>query len=151
MMERFKTMAPDEQKQFVARMKERGGNTAAFEALLQPAKPGAKKAAPAAPSATTIDALFAPLPVVESRGRAWLFVDGQLKPVTLRLGISDGTYTEVISQELPDTAEVVTGVTGLSPTRNVPTPGANGNPLIPGGGRGGPGGGRGPGGFGGRG
>jgi len=152
MMDRFKTMSPDEQKQFISRMKERGGDTAAFEALLQPAKGGAKRPAPAStPQATTIDALFAPLPVVETRGRAWLYVDKQLKPVTLRLGISDGTYTEVISEELPDTAEVVTGVTGLSNTRSVPTPGANGNPLIPG--RGGPGGGRGPGGggFGGRG
>jgi hypothetical protein len=156
MMDRFKTMSPDEQAQFISRMKERGGDTAAFEALLPPAKGAAKRSAPAKaamPQATTIDALFAPLPVIETRGRAWLFVDRQLKPVTLRLGISDGTYTEVISQELPDTSEVVTGITGLSPTRNVPTPGANGNPLIPGGGRGGPGGGRGPGGggFGGRG
>lgn len=155
MMDRFKTMSPEEQQQFITRMKERGGDTAAFEALLAPAKGGAKRstAAPAATQqATTIDALFAPLPVVETRGRAWLYVDKQLKLVNLRLGISDGTYTEVISEELPDTAEVVTGVTGLSNTRNVPTPGANGNPLMPGrGGPGAPGGGRGGGGFGGRG
>ena len=38
--------------------------------------------------AQTIDALFAPLPVVESRGRAWLVMDHQLKPVNLRRGIS---------------------------------------------------------------
>lgn len=158
MMERFKTMTPEEQKQFIDRMKERGGDTSAFEALVAPAgraARGATTAAKAAPAqATTIDALFAPIVHVETRGRAWLFIDKQLKPVALRLGISDGTYTEVISeqQELPETAEVVTGVTGLSNTRNVPTPGANGNPLMPG--RGGPGGaGRGPGGggFGGRG
>ena len=140
MMERFKTMSRDEQQQFIARMKERGGDTSAFEKAIQPA--GAAKKGGSQPSqATTIDALFAPLPVVESRGRTWLFVDHQLKLVNLRLGISDGTFTEVLSTELPDNAEVVTGVTGLSPTRNVPTPGANGNPLMPGRGPGGPGGG----------
>ena len=139
MMERFKTMSRDEQQQFIARMKERGVDTSAFEQEITSStatrkSPGATNA----PSATTIDALFAPLPAVESRGRAWLFIDHQLKPVNLRLGISDGTYTEVISTELQDTAEVVTGVTGLSPTRTTPQPGASGNPFTPGrGGRGG--------------
>ena len=31
--------------------------------------------------ATTIDALFGPLPEVETRGRAWLYIDKKLKPV----------------------------------------------------------------------
>jgi hypothetical protein len=61
-----------------------------------------------------------------------------LKPVNLRLGISDGTYTELLSEELQENMEVVTGVTGLGPTRNMPTPQGSGNPLMPG--RGGPGG-----------
>lgn len=139
MLERFKTMSPDEQKQFIARMKERGGDTSAFE----PAKPAAKSArgAAAPAQAQTIDALFAPLPVVETRGRAWLHIDGQLKPVALRLGISDGMYTEVISEDLQETSEVVTGVTGLGTTRATPTQGGTGNPLMPGRGPGGPGGG----------
>jgi len=146
MLERFKTMSPEEQQQFLARMKERGGDTSAFEAARS--KPGAAKSAKsAAPQqASTIDALFAPLPVVESRGRAWLYIDNQLKPVTLRLGISDGTYTELISDELQESSEVVTSVTGLASTRGTPTQGGTGNPLMPG--RGGPGG---PGGFPGRG
>jgi hypothetical protein len=147
MMERFKTMSRDEQQQFISRMKERGGDTSAFESALQPSSAKATEGRPARgggsqpTQATTIDALFAPLPVVESRGRAWLYVDHQLKLVNLRLGISDGTFTEVLSAELPETAELVTGITGLSPTRNVPTPGASGNPLMPGRGPGGPGGG----------
>jgi HlyD family secretion protein len=145
MLERFKTMSPDEQQQFIARMKERGGDTSAFEAARQPAKKGAAKTA-AAQQPSTIDALFAPLPVVESRGRAWLFIDNQLKPVTLRLGISDGTYTELLSDELQETSEVATGVTGLASTRGTPTQGGTGNPLMPG--RGGPGGGPGRGGRG---
>jgi hypothetical protein len=70
-----------------------------------------------------------------------VFMDHQLKPVNLRLGISDGTNTEVLSGELQQGQEVVTGVTGLSPTRTTTGPGA-GNPLMPQG-RGGPPGGRG--------
>jgi hypothetical protein len=99
MMERFKGMSPEEQDQFIARMKERGGDTSAFEGARTPAKGQKPGAAPTAPQATTIDALFAPLPVVETRGRAWLYVDNQLKLVNLRLGVSDGTYTEVLSSE----------------------------------------------------
>lgn len=144
MAERFKTMTPEEQQQFLARMKERGVDTSAFVAARPPAKAARASAAPA--QAQTIDALFAPLPVVESRGRAWLHVENQLKPVTLRLGISDGTYTEVISEDLPETSAVVTGVTGLASTRGTPTQGGTGNPLMPG--RGGPGGGGGRGGRG---
>jgi len=154
MMERFKGMSSDEQKQLIARMKERGRDTSAFE---QATKGGGTKA-PAAPSdasagrpksgasapAQTIDALFAPLPVVETRGRAWLFMNHELKPVNLRLGISDGTFTELLGGELQQNMEVVTGVTGLGATRTLPGQTGSGNPLMPGrgpgGGFGGPGG-----------
>jgi HlyD family secretion protein len=144
MMERFKGMAPDEQKQFIARMKDRGQDTSLFEKELQPAAktPAKGKGATAKQGAQTIDALFAPLPPVESRGRAWLFIDHQLKPVTLRLGITDGATTELLSGELQQNQEVVTGVTGLSPTRTTTTGNGAGNPLMPSG-RGGPPGGRG--------
>ncbi len=78
--------------------------------------------------------------MVESRGRAWLHVDNQLKPVTLRLGISDGTYTEVISDDLQETARKSSPVSpALASSRGTPTQGGTGNPLMPG--RGGPGGG----------
>jgi len=142
-MDRFKAMTPEEQDQFISRLKERGGDPSAFEAARAPAKgkkPGAA-ATPATPQATTIDALFAPLPTIETRGRAWLYVDNQLKLVNLRLGISDGTYTEVLSaNELPETTEVVTSVTGVgTSTRTQPAQQNNGNPLMPGRGPGGPG------------
>jgi hypothetical protein len=145
MMERFKTMSREEQRQFIARMKERGGDASAFEAAMQPA--GGSKHAATAPQAQSIDALFAPLPVVETRGRVWLFVDKELKPVAVRLGISDGSFTELVSAELQDNTELATGATGLA-TSTRQQPAANsGNPLMPGGrgpGRGGPpGGGRG--------
>lgn len=144
MMERFKSMSPEEQQQFIARMKERGRDTSAFEspangrgakpaagAADPPAPPRAKPGAPA--SAETIDALFAPLPTTESRGRVWLFVNRQLKPVNVRLGISDGTNTELLSGELQENMEVVTGVTGVGSTRAQPGQGGSGNPLMPGG------------------
>ena len=143
MLERLKSMPADEQAQFLARMKERGGDTSALDALMTPtaAAPRAGATRPAATAqAQTIDALFAPLPPVMSRGRAWSFTAGQLKIINLRLGISDGTSTELLSDELQENAEVVTGVTGLTPTRGAPAQGGAGNPLMPG--RGGPGGGR---------
>lgn len=141
MMERFKSMPPDQQQQFIARMKERGRDTSEFEkaATPAPAPAASKPKYGAAQSPQTIDALFAPLPNVETRGRAWLYIDHQLKPVNLRLGISDGTNTELLSPELQQNMEVVTGVTGVGSTRTQPT-GGSGNPLMPGG--------RGPGGFG---
>jgi HlyD family secretion protein len=144
MMERFKSMSPDEQKQFIARMKERGVDTSVFEKSAAPAtvqKPIATPKSGAPPQPQTIDALFAPLPPVESRGRVWLYVDHQLKPVNVRLGVTDGTNTELLSGELQQNMDVVTGVTGVGTTRAAPTAGGTGNPLMPGG--------RGPGGFGG--
>ena len=67
--------------------------------------------------------------------------------MNLRLGISDGTYSELLGTELQQNMEVVTGITGLGTTRTLPGQGGTGNPLMPGGrgagGFGGPGGGRG--------
>jgi HlyD family secretion protein len=143
-MERFKSLSPAEQQQFVERMKGRGMDVSAFEKEMKANAPPATPMKPkygAPQSAQTIDALFAPLPSVESRGRAWLFIDQQMKPVNLRLGISDGTNTELLSTELQPNMEVVTGVTGLGTTRTVPGGSGTGNPLMPGG--------RPPGGFGG--
>jgi HlyD family secretion protein len=106
-------------------------------------------------TATTIDALFAPLPVVETRGRAWLYINKNLKPVDLRLGISDGTFTEVLTQDaLQPNQEVVTSVItpemASRPANQQNNNNAN-NPLMPqrGRGPGGPGGGGGGGGRGG--
>jgi hypothetical protein len=132
LIERFKGMSPDEQKQFIARMKERGMDTAAFEAIAGAAqKPEAGRKPGATQQAETIDALFAPLPPVESRGRVWLFIDHQLKPVNVRLGVTDGTNTELLSGELQENMEVVTGVTGVAATRTTAAGGATRNPLMP--------------------
>jgi hypothetical protein len=102
-------------------------------------------------TATTIDALFAPLAAVEGRGRVWLYINKQLKSVSIRTGITDGTWTEVL--ETSDTAllqpgtEVVTNVvTGLETQQRPGQQGPGNNPLMPQRGqpgRGNPGGGRG--------
>jgi multidrug efflux pump subunit AcrA (membrane-fusion protein) len=80
-------VSPAEREQFAARMKQRG------------------MAAP-----QTIDSLFGPLPQTESRGRVWLYANNQLKPVRLRLGISDGIYTELLGGELQPGMEVVSSI-----------------------------------------
>jgi hypothetical protein len=72
------------------------------------------------PGATTIDALFGPLPAVETRGRVWLSVDKKLKPVSLRLGITDGQTTELIEGDIEPGIEVVTNVTLGNEARPAP-------------------------------
>lgn len=159
--ERMASMSPEERERVMARMRERGfggGENAAPGGAMRGGgnaaggERGARQAAPASQNqsrtlssgATTIDSLFGPLPTVESRGMAWLWMNKQLKPVRLRLGVSDGTYTEVINEEeLQPGMEVVLNVTtGLEPQAR-PGQGGTGNPLM-GPQRGFPGGGRGP-------
>jgi hypothetical protein len=88
-----------------------------------------------ATKATTVDALFAPITVQEGRGRVWLYIDKKLKMVSVRTGISDGTWTEIIetpeaAQQLKETTEVVTNVTTGLEQQNRPGQGAAGNPLM---------------------
>jgi hypothetical protein len=93
-----------------------------------------------ASGATTIDSLFAPLQTVETRGRAWLYEGNQLKSVNVRLGVSDGTFSELIEGDLKEGQEVVVNMlTGLEPVTRPGQP-TTGNPLM-GPQRGGPGGG----------
>jgi HlyD family secretion protein len=73
-------------------------------------------------------------------------MDKQLKPVRVRLGITDGTNTELLSGELTPGMDVVTGVV-MSNARTTTAGGGTGNPLLgpqrgPGGPGGGPGRGR---------
>lgn len=119
----------------------------------QQSRPAGNPNSAANTNAATIDALFAPLPVIETRGRAWLYVNKQLKSVNLRLGISDGTYTEVLNDmEVPPEAEFVSSI--ITPAMAAAKPGTTpnnptGNPLMPAQRGRGPGGGPGGGGRGG--
>jgi HlyD family secretion protein len=161
MEERMASMTPEERAQFQERMRQRQanpqngsqgfgqgrrGDANAPRGQAQGQQASTSRSA-AVTSATTIDALFGPLAIVETRGRAWLFINKQLKPVDLRLGISDGTYTEVLSPDaLQPGQEVVTAVVtpemASRPANQQNNNNAN-NPLMPqrGRGPGGPGGG----------
>ena len=44
-----------------------------------------------------------------SSGRAWVLDDGQPKPVDLRLGLTDGTSTELLGDSLAEGTEVIVG------------------------------------------
>jgi HlyD family secretion protein len=158
--ERMASMSPEERAQFEARMRERGmdpnnpgggrggfgqggpGGTSQAGRSGSPGPGGPSAARDAAANragAQTIDQLFGPLPVTETSGRVWVDANGQLKSVRVRLGITDGTYTELLSGELQAGQELVTSV--VTPAQAAAA--ATRSPLMPGG----PGGGRGPGGM----
>jgi hypothetical protein len=149
-MDRFKAMSPDEQRQFVARLVDRGQDATAYQQLLD--KSGASKAPTLGfvyqprygekQDSPEIARLFAAIPAVATTGRIWIYVDHQLKPVTVRLGITDGTFTEVIGNDVPESTQIVTGITGLG-TARPQAAAATGNPFQANQRGGGPGAGRG--------
>ena len=132
--ERMANMTPEERERF-QRMREQGAGRSDQGAGRRDISRGiagsVSGGSAVASGATTIDALFAPLPSIETRGRVWLYIDKQLKPISVRLGISDGTFTELLTGDLKDGQEVVVNmVTGLEPR---PTPGqgqGGNNPLM---------------------
>ena len=94
--ERMQQMSPEQREQLRAR-RGRGRRTAAPGVPAQ--RPGNtnETAVPAvARGATTIDALFGPLPEPQSVGRVWLLGAGQLSAVDVTLGLTDGTSTELL-------------------------------------------------------
>ena len=101
MMERMQQMSPEERQEFFARMRERraaGGPGG-------PGGPGGRRRranAPEGPNvpavergASTIDALFAPIEVEETTGRVWVLNGGRLSSRNVRLGVTDGTASEL--------------------------------------------------------
>jgi HlyD family secretion protein len=153
-MERLQKMPPEQREEFLKRMRERGDEPGQAPAGRgeRPGRGGNRQAGaaqpkPAAPTldgGKTIDSLFGPLPPVETAGRAWLYVNNQLQSLRLRLGISDGTHTELIAGDVKEGTELVTSVSTGTDTS---TTGTGRSPLMPQRGFGpGGGGGRGPGG-----
>ena len=105
---------------------------------------GTPAAGGAARRPVTADSLFAPIEVRETRATAWVFENNQLKLVRLRLGTTDGSFSEVLNPDdiKPGTNVVMSMTTGLE-ARNA-TQTRQSSPLMgsqPG--RGGFGGGRG--------
>lgn len=129
MMERLESLPPEERERVLDRMRARGvgpGDATATEEGSSPRRPRETAASGAErPEATTIDALFGPLPRVESIGRVWLYVDNELRPVRVRLGITDGQTTELLDGPLNVESDLVTNVTTGGDARPTPTGGAN--------------------------
>jgi hypothetical protein len=144
--ERLESMTPEEREQALARRRERGagprpGAPAADESRAatperQPARraAGGAQGSPRWQQASTIDALFGPLPEPRSPGRVWIEREGRLEAVRLVLGFSDGTMTELVEGDLDETAQVVTAVT----LPNQDSAAAGRSPLMGGSSRGGP-------------
>ena len=120
---RGSAMPPEERAQMMERMRGRGvdptvaGSGASRRAGGRGAAPAASPTPKAAAaSATTIDALFGPLPRVETTGRVWRYDGAQLNVVRLRLGITDGQNTEVIEGDLEPGVEFVTNISTATTT-----------------------------------
>jgi HlyD family secretion protein len=135
--DRMQNLSPEERERMMERMRGRGGdpsNAAAGRGRSRGPAPAEDAASLSArnPGATTIDALFGPLPTVETRGQAWMHAGKELKPVRLRLGITDGQTTEVLEGDVEPGTELVTNITiGSESTR--PQPGGFGVPPFMGG------------------
>jgi HlyD family secretion protein len=159
--ERLQEMSPQQRERLQERMRARGLDPSAIDTLVgrgrgqgggnaQPDGRGRRGGAAQSdspspptdrademPSATTFDALFAPLPPVEAVGRVWVLDAGQLRPLRVRTGVSDGQNSELLEGDLDEGVELVTNVLTGAETR--PATPAGGFPGL---GRGGfPGGG----------
>ena len=102
MREQIQSMTPEERAEFFAargggRGGRGGGRGQGGDARR---RRGDRSVAAAVPTvdrgATTIDALFAPLEMTETQGRVWVVDGDQLRPVEVRLGVTDGTATELL-------------------------------------------------------
>ena len=139
--ERLAQMSPEERERVIAarRAARGGGGGGARSASGAPRRRTNASSEPTVPTvdrgATTIDALFGPLPPTESTGRVWVMEDEQLKAVNVRLGVTDGTATELLGAA----GLGVTIDTGMQLVTNISTPetrpdvprGNSGSPLIP--------------------
>lgn len=78
--------------------------------------------------ANTIDELFAPLPKADAKATVWKWHEStrEFTSVPVRVGVSDGSMTELLSGEVAVGDELVTGV-----VLPMPKPGANGTPRNP--------------------
>ena len=98
------------------------GGTAKPPAGVPPSKRAESPAEPAAE-------LFGPLAAQESVGRVWLYGDRHITARRVRLGITDGTHTELLSPDLAEGATVVTNI--LSGGASPPASTTTSSPLLP--------------------
>jgi len=97
MRERMQNMTPEQRAEFFAgRGGGRGGDRGGAGGPRRRGNQNSEAVATVDRGATTIDALFAPLEVTETTGRVWALDEGVLRPVVVRLGVTDGTATELL-------------------------------------------------------
>ena len=105
MRERVQSMTPEQRAEFFAARRGQGGGPGGGGAPGGARRRANRNAGPAIPTvergARTIDALFAPLEVAETAGRVWVMEGDRLTPVEVRLGVTDGTATELLGAAGP--------------------------------------------------
>ncbi len=112
MRERIQSMTPEQRAEFfAARRGQGGGGPGGFGGPGGRGGPGGarrpanRNTGPAIPAvergARTIDALFSPIQVEETAGRLWVMDGDELSPVEVRLGVTDGTATELVGTAGP--------------------------------------------------
>ena len=152
MRERIQQMSPEEREQFFAQMRERrggaggsGGGPGGFgrraggpPTARRPAAAATAETVPAVErGATTIDALFAPLEVVERDASVWLLDEsGQLRSVDIRLGVTDGSASELVQVldggvTIGDGTLLVTNISTPESAGAPPSGGGSSSPLMP--------------------
>ena len=143
MIERMQNLSPEERERIRQQFGGGGGRGGRGGGRSGQGGPGGERRRqaaatqePAIPAvergARTIDALFAPLLPTTSTGRLWLFDGVALQPVQVRLGITDGSFSELLNGDIASGAELVTGVTiGDEGPGRPAGGGAVRSPLIP--------------------
>ena len=84
--------------------------------------------ASAAPPDTAIPST-PPDEVEESNGQIWILAAGALTPVRVALGITDGSYTELLAPDIAEGTVVVTGI-AAGAAASSPAAGTVANPLM---------------------
>ena len=136
LQERFQNMSPEEReemrRQFGGRDGNRSGRSGPGGA---PSRRAATDQEPTVPAtergASTIDALFGPLPPTVSTARVWLYDGQRISPADIRLGITDGSYSELLRGEIEAGTQLVTGITTPGDGQPRASSGAPSSPLIP--------------------
>ena len=132
--------APPAERERMRQRRAAGGGRAAdgAGAPRTPARPAEPALAAVARGATTIDALFGPLPPPRTRGRVWLLEGGRLRAADVTLGLTDGTTSELLDEladegsaraDLAPGAELVSFVS--TPAAGEAAGGRSSSPLIP--------------------
>ena len=142
MRDRLQSMAPDESEAFIDRMRGRRANVRQQNVRPTAVRPSQLPHTPAAGTipavergASTIDALFAPIEVVETTGQVWLLSNDVLTPISITLGASDGTSSELVDDQttgrtLTNGSILITNITTPA-TSSGRTTGRNTSPLMP--------------------